>query len=143
MSRNPRDPLLRGWYGYYGEGVVREEDMSVAFGYEDTKDLNFKDTLDYFKDELSLDTEDALERVKQQGKKKDLAKRKAPESIKKKKGFIDTLIIKELDDDKEGEKDIDIKEIHPLLLRNIKSIKRMAEKLNIPVSVLIKALKDE
>ncbi len=24
-ARNPRDPLLRGWYGYYGEGHVKEE----------------------------------------------------------------------------------------------------------------------
>ncbi|MFM2009941.1 MAG: hypothetical protein RLZZ479_332, partial [Bacteroidota bacterium] len=36
MSRNPRDPLLRGWYGYYGEGQIKEEDMGDAFGFEDT-----------------------------------------------------------------------------------------------------------
>ena len=49
MSRNPRDPLLRGWYGYYGEGHVKEEDMSKAFGYEKTKDLDAKETIKFYK----------------------------------------------------------------------------------------------
>ena len=154
MSRNPRDPLLRGWYGYFGENEVKEEDMSVAFGYEDTKDLNFSDTLKHYKKELELDDEAALDRTKQQGKRKDLAKKKTPLEIKKKKGFIDTMIIKELDDDikedtifKKDGRDNDItkqvKDINPLLLKNIRSIKKMAEKLNVPLSELIRALKNE
>ena len=155
MSRNPRDPLLRGWYGYFGENEVKEEDMSSAFGYEDTKDLNFDDTLKHYKKELSLDNEKALERTIQQGKKKELSKRKkTPAEIKKKKGFIDTLIIKELEDDikedtifKKDDRDNDlnkkVKEINPLLLKNIRAIKKMAEKMGVPLSELIKALKNE
>ena len=155
MSRNPRDPLLRGWYGYFGENEVKEEDMSSAFGYEDTKDLNFDDTLKHYKKELSLDNEKALERKIKQGKKKELSKRKkTPAEIKKKKGFIDTLIIKELEDDikedtifKKDDRDNDlnkkVKEINPLLLKNIRAIKKMAEKMGVPLSELIKALKNE
>ena len=83
-----------------------------------------------------------------------MAKKKTPPEIKKKKGFIDTLIIKELDDDikedtifKKDDRDNDInskvKDINPLLLKNIRSIKRMAEKMNVPLSELIRALKNE
>ena len=154
MSRNPRDPLLKGWYGYFGEGEFKEENMRKAFGFEDTKDLNYSDTLKHYKKELSLDNKSALDRTVQQGKRKDLAKKKTPPEIKKKKGFIDTLIIKELDDDikedtifKKDDKDNEItrkvKEINPLLLKNIRSIKRMAEKMNVPLSELIRALKNE
>jgi hypothetical protein len=121
---------------------------------EDTKDLNFSDTLKHYKKELSLDNKSALDRTVQQGKRKDLAKKKTPPEIKKKKGFIDTLIIKELDDDikedtifKKDDRDNDInskvKDINPLLLKNIRSIKRMAEKMNVPLSELIRALKNE
>ena len=110
--------------------------------------------LKHYKKKLSLDDEAALDRTKQQGKRKDLAKKKTPPEIKKKKGFIDTLIIKELDDDikedtifskddKDNEITRKVKEINPLLLKNIRSIKRMAEKMNVPLSELIRALKNE
>ncbi len=62
-ARNPRDPLLRGWYGYYGESHVKEENMTKAFGWKDTKDMDAKETLDYFKDELGMDDEKAEVRV--------------------------------------------------------------------------------
>ena len=155
MSRNPRDPLLRGWYGYYGESVVKEEDMEDAFGYKATMFMDFKETVKHYEKELGLDKKAATGRAIQQGKKPNLSKR-TPKKIKKNKNFIDTLIIKELDDDikedtifkkddstDKGDINTKIKDIHPLLLRNIKSIKKMAEKLNIPLSVLIKTLKDE
>ena len=62
-ARNPRDPLLRGWYGYYGEGYVKEENMLKAFGYKDTMNMDAEETLDYFKDELEMDDESAEKRV--------------------------------------------------------------------------------
>lgn len=159
MSRNPRDPLLRGWYGYYGEGHIKEEDMSGAFGYDDTKDLNYKDTVEFYQDELDLDKDDAIERAKQQGKGERLSK-KAPKEIKNKKNFIDRLVLKELGDEDVNEdtifkkddsdkdlikKQIDIKktDIHPLLVRNIRALRRMAKEYGVSVEDLIKVLKDE
>jgi hypothetical protein len=155
MSRNPRDPLLRGWYGYYGESVVKEEDMEDAFGFEDTKFMDYKDTVKHYEKKLGLDKEDAEDRAKQQGKGPKLVK-KAPKKIKDKKNFIDRLILKEkgidenLDEDvlldKESDnKDIKIKkeDINPLLLRNIRSIKKMAKQHGLTVQELIKLLKDE
>ena len=153
MSRNPRDPLLRGWYGYYGEGIVREEDMEDSFGYDDTKFLDYKDTVKHYEKKLGLDKKDAIQRTRQQGKGKNLAK-KAPKKIKKLKNFIDRLILKELDDDinedllinkKSDNKDISSKKVeeNPLLKRNIKSLKNMAEKIGLSKEDLVKMLKDE
>lgn len=150
-ARNPRDPLMRGWYGYYGEGHVKEEDMSKAFGYDDTKDMDAKETLKYFKDELEMDDESAQERVDNEFGKSPERDRKSP--FKNKKGFVgrpilkelemdeDLLIPKDTDDQTEKRKIKDL--INPLLLRNIKSIKKLAKEHGITVKELIQMLKDE
>ncbi len=152
MSRNPRDPLLRGWYGYYGESVVKDEDMEDAFGFEDTKFMDYKDTVKHYEKELGLDKEDAVDRARQQGKGETL-KKKAPKKIKNLKNFVDRLVLKELDDEihedilvnKNNDNDIKskIKDVNPLLLRNIKSLKKMAKDNGITVQELVRLLKDE
>jgi hypothetical protein len=152
QARNPRDPLLRGWYGYYGEGVVKEEDMSDAFGYEDTKFMDYDETVEYYKEELGLEKDKAIERAIQQGKKPNLEKR-APKDIKKKKNFIDRLILKEKgldedvfvdkDEDEELKPKMDKSQINPLLLRNIRQLKKFAKENGISVKELIKLLKNE
>lgn len=152
QARNPRDPLLRGWYGYYGEGVVKEEDMSDAFGYEDTKFKDYDETVKYYQKELGLDKDAAIDRATQQGKKPNLVKR-VPKKIKGKKNFIDRLILKEkgLDEDifvkKDGEDDLkpklDKTKINPLLLRNIRQLKKFARENGVSVSELIRLLKNE
>ena len=96
MSRTPRDPLLRGWYGYFGENEVEEIDMSKAFGFEDTKFMDAKETEKYYKKELKLNPDNARIRTISQGKKKGLDK-KTPLKIKKNVGFIDREILKELE----------------------------------------------
>ena len=156
-ARNPRDPLLRGWYGYYGENHVKEEDMSKAFGYEDTKDMDAEETIDYFQDELDLDKGSAIKRAIQQGKKPGRDER-TPKDIKKKENFIDRLILKEkdidegdiaedtlVDKEKNDEDNVGKKrlEINPLLVRNIKSIKKMAKENGITVKELIMMIKNE
>lgn len=157
MSRNPRDPLLRGWYGYYGENHIKEEDMGDAFGFEDTIFMDYEDTVKHYQKKLGLDKEDAIKRAKQQGKKSGLDK-KTPKQIKKKKNFIDRLILKEkgidesedliedvLFDKETDNKDIKLKKdnINPLLLRNIRSLKKMAKENGITIQELIKILKNE
>jgi hypothetical protein len=70
-GRITNDPITRGYRTYYGESVedeVTEEDMSGAFGYEETKDLDGEETFEYFVDELDLEPDDAKERTAQQGK---------------------------------------------------------------------------
>ena len=150
-ARNPRDPLLRGWYGYYGEGKVAEENMTKAFGWKDTKDMGAKETLKYFKDELEMDDDSAEKRVDDEFGKSPERDKKSP--YKNKKGFVgrpilkelemdeDLLIPKDTDDQTEKRKIRDL--INPLLLRNIKSIKKLAKDQGISVKELIQMLKDE
>ena len=150
-ARNPRDPLLRGWYGYYGEGYVKEENMLKAFGYKDTMNMDAEETLDYFKDELEMDDESAEKRVEDEfGKSPERDKKSA---YKDKKGFVGRPILKEKeigedvimdknkDDDTEKRRIKDL--INPLLIRNIKSIKKLAKEHGISVKELIQIIKDE
>jgi hypothetical protein len=154
MSRNPRDPLLRGWYGYYGEGKLSEEDMADAFGYHDTMFMDYDETVRYFEKKLGLDKEAAIERTVQQGKKPNLVKR-APKNIKDKKNFIDRLILKEKGID-ENEDIIEDKlltnkdneaelndEVSNILKKNVSSLKSMAKKQGMSINQLIKLIQDE
>lgn len=151
-ARNPRDPLLRGWYGYYGEGHVKEEDMSKAFGYDDTKDMDAKETLDYFKDELGMDDEKAEERVSDEFGKS--LERDKKSKFKNKKGFIGRPILKEKeidedvllnrDEDGDNTEKTKLKDlINPLLIRNIRSLKKIAKEHGVSVKELMQMLKDE
>lgn len=69
-ARITNDPISRGYRTYYGESVeeIGEEDMSAAFGYEETKDLDGKETYKYFKEKLKMNPDEAKERTRQQGK---------------------------------------------------------------------------
>jgi hypothetical protein len=149
MSKNPRDPLLRGWYGYYGEGYVKEIDMSKAYGFKDTQFMDAKETENFFKKELKLEPENAKNRTLGQGKKKGLDK-KTPPKIKKKKGFIDREILKELENDeiyedlllKKSEKNND-GIVGDLIKKNVRALKKMANDNNVSLQELIYMLKDE
>ena len=151
-ARNPRDPLLRGWYGYYGESHVKEENMTKAFGWKDTKDMDAKETLDYFKDELGMDDEKAEVRVDDEFGKSPERDKKS--KFKNKKGFIGRPILKEkeIDEDvllnKEKEENNTEKGklkdlINPLLIRNIRSLKKMAKEHGVSIRDLMQMLKDE
>lgn len=151
-ARNPRDPLLRGWYGYYGEGHVKEENMTKAFGWKDTKDMDAKETLDYFKDELGMDDKKAEVRVDDEFGKSPERDKKS--KFKNKKGFIGRPILKEkeIDEDvllnKEKEENNTEKGklkdlINPLLIRNIRSLKKMAKEHGVSIRDLMQMLKDE
>lgn len=158
-ARSPSDPLLRGWHGFYRESKLEEENMEDAFGFEDTMFMDYNKTVNHYQKELGLDKDSAIDRAVQQGKKPNLVKR-APKKIKNKKNFIDRLILKEkgLDEnndiiedvllDKETDNleiknNVNIGEIHPLLLRNVKSLRKFAKENNVSIKDLIKLIKDE
>jgi hypothetical protein len=141
-GRNPRDPLLRGWYGYYGESHMREEDMTKAFGYEKTKDLSNDETIKFFEKKFK-DKEKAKDRGAELGRKKGMDK-KTPKKIKNKDNFIDRMIIKEKGvDDLSEDKLIHKKEFSNILKKNAKSLKNMADKQGVSLQDLIDLLKDE
>ena len=103
MARMPNNPLLRGYRKYYGESVddedvVNEVDYSEAFGYEETKDMDGKQTYKYLCTKMGMNPDEAKERTQQFGKDP-YGKRtnNAPKSIRHKKGFIDRMTLSEIE----------------------------------------------
>lgn len=158
-ARITNDPITRGYRTYYGESVeeMSEEDMSGAFGFEETKDMDGKETYEYYKEKLDMEPEDAKERTKQQGKDPS-GKRDKKSKYKNDKNFISRQILPEIQKQKAIKmvEDIltnkrsyndDIKkkdvEVSKVLTKNLKSIKRQADREGISVSSLIKMLRSE
>jgi hypothetical protein len=161
-ARASNDPVRRGYRVYWGESedeqdnVVSEVDYSDAFGYEETKDMDFDNTVDTLED---MGVENAEERAEEMGKDPKLEKKKLKGSFIRQrlveKEPIDEIqkqqMVKMVEDilTKKTKKDGDVvkknsdssKSIGNFLKRNLKSIKKLAEKEGISVDQLIKALK--
>ena len=159
-ARITNDPISRGYRTYYGESVeeIDEIDMSGAFGYEETEDMDGPETFEYYKDELDMEPEEAKERTRQQGKdpsgKKDknspyykdknFITRATLSEIQKQKAIkmVEDLLMKNKNSDNSevGKKETEVSKI---LKKNISSLKKQAEKEGLSVSELIKMLKSE
>lgn len=156
-----QDPLMRGYRVYYGESVVREEDMADAFGYDETKFMDAEDTINYFVDELEFDHDEAEGRAAEMGKDPKLDKKS---KFKKDKNFVmkgrlvekekviskgeiqkmaEELIVKKTDDKELTRKELSNDSVSPIIKRNIKALKNMASTDGISLPQLIKMLKNE
>jgi len=158
MSRVTNDPVTRGYRVYWGESeekdgkIVNEIDYSDAFGYEETKDKDFKDTVKTLK---QMGSDNAEERALEQGKDPKLDK-------KKKKGAFTRQRLSEKDTIEEQQRQQMIKmvedilakkskdssdvvgkdtSVSKILMKNLQSIKKLAEREGISINQLIKALK--
>jgi hypothetical protein len=163
MSRITNDPLTRGYRVYYGEGeegsdeVINEVDYSEAFGYEETKDMDFNNTVKTLK---KMGVENSIERAKQFGKlpkqkredgelKQRLSEKDSIEEQQRKKmiKMVEDMLTKKSkssDVVKKSSNNSDVvkdKGISKILLKNIQSIKKIADKEGISINMLIKALK--
>jgi hypothetical protein len=161
-SRITNDPISRGYRTYYGESIeeMSEEDMSAAFGYEETKDLDGKETFKYFKDELEMGSEEAKDRTEQQGKDPS-GKRDKKSKYRKDPNFISRQILPEIQKQKaikmledmlakkkdssnadisEKEKNI---EVSSLLKKNAKSLLKQMEKEGLSKKDFLKLLDGE
>jgi hypothetical protein len=160
MSRITNDPLTRGYRVYWGESedkqddVLSEVDFSDAFGYEETEDLDFKNSVKTLK---KMGVDNAVERTKQFGKikgvkpKKDkrgrlvlkqrLAEKDSIEEQQKQKmvKMVEDMLTKKSKDDS----DVVSKNepINKILVKNLQSIKKLAEKEGIGINKLINILK--
>jgi hypothetical protein len=156
MSRVTNDPVTRGYRVYWGESeekddnVVSEINMEDAFGYEETKDKDFKDSVKTLK---KMGVDNAVERTKQFGKLKNVKKKngelkqrivekdKLTEVQKEKMvKMVEDIIAKKSKD----ESDVVGKDstLSKILMSNLKSIKKLAEKEGISLTQLMKALKN-
>lgn len=163
-ARISNDPVTRGYRVYYGESenkedeVINEVDFSDAFGYEETKDSDMKQTLKKLDDMGIKEPDDKLSRARQMGKRRDtkvvknkkgekiiknlnLFEKETLEEIKKQKmiKMVEDMISKKEKDDSEViKKDSPISK---LLVKNLESIKKLAEKEGISLNKLINILK--
>lgn len=159
MSRVTNDPVTRGYRVYWGEGeekddnVVSEVDYSDAFGYEETKDKDYKDTVKILK---KMGSDNAEERAQEMGKSPKLdGKRKKGAFVRQRLSEKDTIeeqqrqaMMKMVEDilAKKSKDSSDVVSknetpISKILMKNLQSIKKLAEREGININQLIKALK--
>ena len=154
MARTTNDPVTRGYRVYYGEGeegtdkVINEVDYSEAFGYEETKDMDYHDTVKTLK---KMGVENAVERAKQFGKlpkeeveggelRQRLSEKETLEERQHRlmKKMVEDILTKKSKDSSDVIKNTGVSKI---LKKNLKAIKNIADKEGISINMLIKALK--
>ena len=160
-ARITNDPISRGYRTYYGESEVKEIDMSGAFGYEETKDMDGCETYKYFVKELGMEKDEAKDRVSQQGKdwtcKKDekseysddpnFITRATLSEIQKQKAIkvVEDMLAKKKDSADLSKKDSgkDTESLSPVLKKNLSSLIKQAEKHGFSKKDLIKIIQSE
>ena len=154
MARTTNDPVTRGYRVYYGEGeegtddVINEVDYSEAFGYDETKDMDYTDTVKTLK---KMGVDNAVERAKQFGKlpkeeveggelRQRLSEKETLEERQHRlmKKMVEDILTKKSKDNSDVIKNTGVSKI---LKKNLKSIKNIADKEGISINMLIKALK--
>lgn len=176
MARVSNDPVTRGYRVYWGESeqkdddVLNEIDFSDAFGYEETKDKDFKTTKKILKKMGIEDPVELEKRTKQLGKlrkakvkkgkdgklklKQRLTEKDSLEEAERRKAekMLEDILSKKKKDSSEVVKkkksDSDVIEksgsgLKSILMKNLKSIKALADKEGISINQLINALKED
>jgi len=138
-----------GSYGGSGSQPYRrywgESDMSKALGYKKTlgQDADIEDAEEYFEKELGMEDGEAEERLNAIGYDPNLPEDKV-RLVENPKKFIEEYI-ESLMSKKSKENDIvtnDVKEISPIIKKQIKSLKNTMDSHNLSIEDLIKHLKD-
>lgn len=127
-----------------------ESDMSKALGFKDTmgKDEDFDDAENHFEKELGIPDDEAKERLNQMGYDEKLPEDKVRlvenpkkfmeeyiESILSKKNISNDIVSKE--------ESIEEKEINPIVVKQLNSLKNTLKKNNLNVNDILKHLKDD
>lgn len=156
MAHASQWPYLRIYYGESEEkegDVLPEVDFSDTFGYDETEDLDYTSSIKKLKD---MGVDNPKERTdvfgkmkgqkrKKKGRKKGWLKQRLVElGDEKMEEMIDEILVSKKKKDgsvvkKENGEDESV--IEKLLLRNIDSIKKIADKEDIDINKLIKRLK--
>jgi hypothetical protein len=126
-----------------------ESDMSKALGFDDTmaKDADYDDAEEHFKGELGLDEPEAEDRLSQMGYDKKLPddKVRLVENPKKfMEEYIESILGKKAKDNDivSKEEQTEEKEINPIVLKQLKSLKNSLNSHNLKVDDVLKHLKD-
>ena len=123
-----------------------ETDMSKALGYEDTlgKDEDMEDAEEHFEGELGLSDDETKDRLEKMGYDPELpdGKIRLIENPKKYiEEYIDNILAKRARENDVLTKEEDV-EINPIVKKQIEALKNTLKNNNIPLSVILKHLKD-
>jgi hypothetical protein len=163
-ARITNDPISRGYRTYYGESVeeIEEVDMSGAFGYEETEDMDGAQTYKYLVKKMGMEPDEAKERTKQKGQDptgnkdkkspyyndKNFITRATLSEIQKQKmiKMVEDMLMnnKNSDNSEVGKKDTDKKnddELPSLIQKNLKSLLKHVESNGYTKNDLIRLLK--
>jgi hypothetical protein len=142
----PGNPVMRGYRVYWGESVQREEDMSKAFGWEETKDLSPEKTIATLKD---MGVENPEERAEEFGKVIKVNRNKklpgsdirmiVKERKNKMKDVVEDILAKRHSSGDIKNKEV---EVSAVLKKNLKSLISMAKKEGLEMSDIIKMVKN-
>lgn len=168
-TRQTNNPFVRGYRVFYGESVESEDEklldeinMSDAFGYEETEDLETYDDADEVLEKMGIEDpferndrletmgfdpklDAQLKREKKRGICKNCFTKRRLSEVEKEKmiKMIDEILLKKKKNsedviNKDGDDETPVTKI---LKRNLQSIKRITEKEGININQLIKILK--
>ena len=157
MTRTANDPITRGYRVYYGENkenegnVVSEVDYSDAFGFEETEDMDFKNTVNTLK---KMGVDNPVHRAKELGKlpkakkrngklRQRLSEKDSIEEQEKQKmsKMVEDILAKKSNKDSDILKKDNDSSVSKILIKNLQSIKKLADKEGINISKLINILK--
>lgn len=167
MSRSNQFPFIRVYYGESEEingNQISEVDQSESFGYEETEDAKTYDQANHIMKKMGVeDPFERNERLKRLGFDKTLdkqlknekkrgkckncfTKRRLSELEKEKmENLIDEILLSKKNKDKDVVKKTKETQgsstVEKILIRNIESIKRLADKEGVDINKLIKHLK--
>ncbi len=124
-----------------------EADMSKSLGYDDTlgQDLDKDDAERHFKKELKLSDDETEERLEKMGYDEDLPDEQIRLVENPKKfieEFIESLMLNKSKDNDIVRKTDEIKEVNPLIKRQINSLKDTLKSNNLSVDDILEYLKD-
>ena len=159
-TRTPKPPYTGTYRVYYGESTedeptIQEVDYSDAYGYEETEDLDGKETFNYLKNKMEMEPEEAYNRTKQFGKDPS-GKRDKNSKYYKDKNFITKATLSEIEKQRVRKMIEDIMskktddhelsqktEASEMLKRNIKALRKMSDKEGLSLRDLLTLIKNE
>jgi hypothetical protein len=150
-TTQPSDPVMRGYRVYYGESVMREEDLSGAFGYDIVSGDTYEECVDKM---TQMEVENPEERCQAFGKSPKLDEKgqerlteKEIKEIQKQKmiDMLEDLLVKKSDnkDIQKSDKTTKMDSLPALLQKNLKNLLKQSDKNGISRSDLIKIIRNE
>ncbi len=139
---------------YWAEGkeLTKNEILEIAMkdtlGFEKTmgQDKDYEEAKDYFEKELGLPDDESEERLEKMGYDENLPEDKIRLVENPKKfieEFIESVLAKRVKETEFVPKDGEVKEINPIILKQLKSLKNTLDSHNLTIDDIVKHLKKD